>query len=92
MTGMVNHFSPYLTKHNKKTKTYMILEIGTDTKTWLAKTSYWDANPLLLDNWIYNTLIEVGLANILKEPGMPVISPRFLCRQTAFFFARAMGH
>ena len=42
--------------------------------------------------YTYNTLIEVGLANILKEPSMPVISPRFLCRQTAFFFARAMGH
>ena len=35
--------------------------------------------------YTYNTLIEVGLANILKEPSMPVISPRFLCRQTAFF-------
>ena len=42
--------------------------------------------------YTYNTLIEVGLANILKEPGMPVISPRFLCCPTSFFFARAVGH
>ena len=56
MTGMVNHFSPYLTKHNKKTKTYMMLEIGTDTKMWLVKTGYWDANPPLLDNWISSSL------------------------------------
>jgi hypothetical protein len=33
-----------------KTKTYMILEIGTDTKMWLVKTSYWDANPLLVES------------------------------------------